>query len=86
MLDRRIRVLVGWVRCTGAYSCTLGDGTVDCTLGESIGCGSTVGNLGSADTGCLVSGPSGVKGIIVYQGCGTLRWSRCAIFVMGKQV
>ena len=55
---------------------------MDCTLGESTGDGGTRGNLGSADTGFLVSGPSGVKEIIGSQGCVTLRWSRCAIFVM----
>ena len=55
---------------------------MDCTLVESTGDGSTGCNLGSAYTGCLVSGTSGVKGITGSQGCGTLRWSICAIFVM----
>ena len=55
---------------------------MDCTLGESTGYGSTGGNLGSADSGCLVSGTSGVKEITGSQGCGTLRWSRCAILLM----
>ena len=82
MLDQRIQVLNGWVGRTGAQSCTLGAGTVDCTLGESTGDGSTGSHLESADTGCLVSGTSGVKGITESRGCGTLCWSRCAILVM----
>ena len=55
-----MRVLNGGVGCTSAYSCTLGAGTVDCTLGEATGDGSTVGNLDSADTGCVVRETSGV--------------------------
>ena len=54
---------------------------MDCTLRESTGDGSNGGNLGSADTGCLVSGTSGVKVITGSQGLVTPRWSRCAILV-----
>ena len=53
-----------------------GAGTVDSTLGEATGDVSTVGNLESADIGCVVRGPSGVTGIRVSRGCVTLRWSR----------